>query len=76
MGIAKLKVAAVILLTLALTCLADGLLNRAAGSPAANQPTLKHSWPTSTQDRLLVSNPHQNSANLNSGEFSYPELKH
>jgi hypothetical protein len=42
MCLAKLKVAAVLLLTVALACLADGLLGRAtAATPAEPQPTLQ-----------------------------------
>ena len=56
MCLAKLKVAAIIMLTLALTCLADGLFNRAAGAPAESQFIVPRDSPTSMQERLVASN--------------------
>lgn len=41
MCLAKLKVAAVMLMTVALACMTDGLLGRVAAAPAAPQPVLR-----------------------------------
>ena len=53
MCVAKLKVAAVVLVTLALACLADGLLSRAhAALPAAAKDELRQPLPTFQQPYL------------------------
>jgi RNA polymerase sigma factor (sigma-70 family) len=57
MCLAKLKVAAVVLVTLALTCLADGLFNRANGATLAEQRQIQFNEtpPTAVQHHLVAS---------------------
>jgi len=59
MCLVKLKVAALVLLTLALTCLTDGLLSRAAAAPATTEMEQRllspDPAPTSVTETLLAS---------------------
>jgi RNA polymerase sigma factor (sigma-70 family) len=54
MCMAKLKVAAVVLVTLVLACTADGLLSRAAGAPAIPHKQIQPPTPTFQQPTSLM----------------------
>jgi RNA polymerase sigma factor (sigma-70 family) len=54
MCMAKLKVAAVVLVTLVLACMADGLLSRAAGAPPSPQKQFTPMTPTYQQPTALI----------------------